>query len=92
MSAISSMEAIRYRFPASMPRTGEIGIGPEAGTTYTLGIFGETDALLRTVTGLTGTSYTYLAADEQADSGYVPARLNTSLRFELGVCGMDWSV
>lgn len=32
---------------------------------------------------LTGTSYTYLAADEQTDSGFTPARLNTALRFEL---------
>jgi len=56
-------------------------IGPEAGTTYTLRIYGETDTLLRTVTGLTGTSYTYLSADEQSDNGL--GRLSISLRFEL---------
>lgn len=42
-------------------------IGPEAGTTYTLRLYGETDTLLRTETGLTGTSYTW--TDEEADSG-----------------------
>jgi len=67
----------------SLNRQDEGNIGPEAGVTYTLRIYGETDVLLRTVTGLTGTGYIYLAADEQTDSGFVPARLNTSLRFEL---------
>ena len=42
-------------------------IGPEAGTTYTLRLYGEDDTLLRTETGLTGTSYTWTA--EAADSG-----------------------
>ncbi len=42
-------------------------IGPEPGTTYTLRLYGETDTLLRTETGLTGTSYAWTA--EQADSG-----------------------
>lgn len=42
-------------------------IGPEAGTTYNLRIYGETDTLLRDLSDV-GTSYTYLAADEQEDS------------------------
>ena len=42
-------------------------IGPETGTTYTLRLYGETGTLLRTETGLTGTSYAWTA--EQADSG-----------------------
>lgn len=42
-------------------------IGPETGTTYTLRLYGELDTLLRTETGLTGTSYTWSA--EEADSG-----------------------
>lgn len=42
-------------------------IGPEADTTYTLRLYGETNTLLRTVTGLTGTSYAF--ADELAISG-----------------------
>lgn len=44
-------------------------IGPEVGTTYSLAIYGETDNLLRTVTGLTGTTYTYKFSDELAESG-----------------------
>lgn len=55
--------------------------GPEAGVTSTLRIYGETGTLLRTVTGLTGTTYTYASVDEIADSGL--GRLNTSLRIEL---------
>ena len=42
-------------------------IGPETGVTYTLRLYGEVDTLLRTETGLTGTTYTW--ADEEADSG-----------------------
>lgn len=42
-------------------------IGPEPGTTYTLRLYGETDTLLRTASGLTGTSYTL--SSEEADSG-----------------------
>ena len=42
-------------------------IGPEPGTTYTLRLYGETDTLLRTEAGLTGTGYTWSA--EEADSG-----------------------
>lgn len=44
-------------------------IGPEAGTTYTVRIYGEANSLIRTVAAISGTSYTYSAADEQADSG-----------------------
>jgi hypothetical protein len=44
-------------------------IGPEAGTTYTLRIYGEANTLLRTESAIAGTSYTYTAANEQADSG-----------------------
>lgn len=58
-------------------------IGPEAGTTYTLKIYGDGGSLKRTVTDLAGTSYTYAEVDERADNG---SNLNASLRFEL------WSV
>jgi hypothetical protein len=39
-------------------------IGPEAGVTYTLKIYDAGNTLRRTETGLTGTSYTYIEADE----------------------------
>ena len=42
-------------------------IGPEPGTTYTLRLYNELAALVRTETGLTGTSYTWTT--EAADSG-----------------------
>lgn len=67
----------------TLNRQDEGNIGPESGVTYTLRIYGETGTLIRTVTGLTTTGYTYLMVDEQTDSGFVPARLNTSLRMEL---------
>lgn len=50
----------------------ETSIGPEAGTTYTLRLYGETDTLLRTESGLSGTSYTYTSSNEIADSGGTP--------------------
>lgn len=44
-------------------------IGPEAGVSYTLRLYNEEDLLKRTVTGLSGTSYTYSLVDEFADVG-----------------------
>lgn len=44
-------------------------IGPEAGTTYELGIYGESGSLLRSYAGLTGTSQEYSTADELSDTG-----------------------
>jgi len=58
-----------------------VSIGPETSVTYTLRIYGESNTLIRTETGLAGTGYTYASADEISDSGL--GRLNTSLRFEL---------
>lgn len=54
---------------------------PEPGTTYEITIWDETGALARTVTALTGTSWTYLEADEIADLGL--GRLNTHLKIRL---------
>jgi hypothetical protein len=56
-------------------------IGPEAGVTYTLRIYGEAGSLRRTYSGLTGTSQTYTQADDTADSGL--GRPNAALRIEL---------
>ncbi len=47
--------------------TTQASIGPESGTTYTLRIYGESNVLLKTVTGMTGTSYAF--SDEMAVSG-----------------------
>lgn len=59
-------------------------IGPEAGTTYTLRINDENDALVRTETGLTGETYTYQEADEISDCGIGSGQpLNSKLRFRL---------
>lgn len=44
-------------------------IGPEVGTSYKVSIFGETDSLLREVSGVTGTTYEYTLADEINDVG-----------------------
>lgn len=56
-------------------------IGPEAGTTYTLRIYGENNTLVHTEAGLTGTSYTYPTATEQSESGL--GRINDHVRLEL---------
>lgn len=59
----------------------EGNIGPEAGTTYTVRIYNENDALQKTVTGIVTTAWTYLAADEATDSGL--GRINGKFRVEL---------
>lgn len=43
-------------------------VGPEAGVTYTLRLYDEADLLIRTETGLTGTSYTYTAELSDRDA------------------------
>jgi hypothetical protein len=59
----------------------EANIGPEAGTTYTIRVYGESGALRKTVTGITTTSWSYLVADEVTDSGL--GRLNGKLKIEV---------
>lgn len=45
----------------------EASIGPETGTTYEIRVYRSTGALVRTVTGLTGTSWDYTLAEAAAD-------------------------
>jgi hypothetical protein len=52
----------------------------EAGASFTLKIYNQSNTLIRTETGLTGTSYTYTQATETADNG---GSLAASLKFEL---------
>lgn len=54
----------------------------DSGVTYTLRLYDENDVLVRTETGLTGKTYTWTSADEEADSG-LTGRLNNTVRFEL---------
>lgn len=49
----------------------------EAGTTYTLRFYGEADTLLHTVTGLTGTTYTW--STEETDAGRLQGRVRVEL-------------
>ena len=56
----------------------EGNIGPEAGTTYTL-VMKSGVTTLRTVTGITGTSYTYTNAFEIADAGILQSELTVEL-------------
>ncbi len=59
-------------------------IGPEASTTYTLRIYGETSNLLRTEVGITANTYLYDLATEVADSWPAQTgRRNETLSFEL---------
>lgn len=51
---------------------GEDGIAAEAGTTYVARIYDASDALLRTISGITGTSWTYAFSDAQTD---IPGRV-----------------
>lgn len=54
---------------------------PESSTTYTLQIYKETGALLRSVTGLIATTYTYTNAQEIIDNGGALAGALTFLLF-----------
>ena len=54
---------------------------PEAGTEYTLKIYGELDTLVHTESGITGKSYVYPTATEIAESGL--GRVNAHLRIQL---------
>ena len=47
----------------------ESDIGPEAGTTYTVRVYGELDTLVHTETGVIGTSWTYDLDTEGGESG-----------------------
>lgn len=73
-------------------------IGPEAGTTYTLRIYGENDVLGRTYAGLTGTSVSYDIEDEKTDfalpgsGGLVGDAYWTDVKLLLHMNGADGSV
>jgi hypothetical protein len=57
----------------------DASIGPEAGVTYTLRLYGEDGStLLRTVTGLSAANYTYLHDDEVADSDLLDGTITQS--------------
>jgi len=66
--ALSWAHRDRLAQTAYLVEQSEASIGPEAGVTYDLRIYGESDTLIHTETGLSGTSYTYPAATEGADS------------------------
>lgn len=46
----------------------ENSIGPEAGTSYTVRVYGETNSLVHTESGISGTTWTYTQTAEQNDS------------------------
>lgn len=77
----------RLKIDAIVAHDDATSYGPEQDQTYTLEIYSELNVLVRTVTGLTGTSYTYTEGNERADCGLGGSDpLNATLRFRL------WSV
>src|SRR5690606_18286324 len=71
-----------------------LSIGPEDGVTYTLRIY-DGESLVRTETGLSGTSYTYESTDELLDGGpFNPIRFTLhAVRDGLeSLQGHDWTV
>jgi hypothetical protein len=89
-SSFSGQPTISWTHRDRTQQTSEIvehsaaSIGPETSVTYTLKIYDENNSLIRTESGLTGTSYTYSQSDEISDSGLGTGDpLNTSLRFVL---------
>ncbi|WP_333661048.1 phage tail protein [Acinetobacter sp.] len=57
----------------------EASLMPEDGTTYTIRIFDQDNVLCRTLTGLTGNSYTYPQADELVDCGGMQTHITVQL-------------
>lgn len=64
-------------------------IGPEASTTYSIKVYGESGSLVHTETGLTGTSWTYAQATEISESGL--GQLNSHLRIVLWAERSGWA-
>ena len=58
---------------------------PEPGTEYDVLVYGELGTLIHTEAGLTGAVWTYLEADEIAESGL--GRLNNHLRVKIRTWG-----
>src|SRR5690606_36924603 len=72
----------------------QTSIGPEDGTTYTVRIY-DGNSLVRTETGITGTSYTYESATEISDGGpFNPIRFTLhAVRDGVeSLQGHDWTV
>jgi len=72
---------------AYLVEQNEASIGPEGGTTYNLRLYSELDALLRSETGLSGTSYTWSTELDDvaalgADGDIYWASVVSLLRFE----------
>lgn len=59
--------------------TAAASVGPEAGTTYTVKVYGTTGTLIHTEAGLTGTSWTYTQAAETSDAGAYQSTLRVTL-------------
>lgn len=76
---IEWVERNRLTQDSNLLAQDESSITPEAGTTYTIKIYDQDEILVRTLTGLTGASYTYTVVDELADCGGE----QTHLRIEL---------
>lgn len=57
----------------------EASLSPEADTTYKIKIYDQNDVLCRTVTDITGTSYTYPLDDELADCGGIQTHIRVEL-------------
>ncbi|AUM00582.1 phage tail protein [Rhodocyclaceae bacterium] len=64
---------------AYLVRQDEGGIGPEPGTSYTVRLRDRHGALVRSTTGLTGTTWTWTVADAAADAGAAGDRVTLEI-------------
>jgi len=74
---------------AYLVEQSEASIGPEAGTTYTLRVYGEDDSLLRTESALSGTSHNYTTSNELTDVGGVGDSFWSNVRCLLHLNGSN---
>jgi len=74
-------QSVDYEQPIAQTITG---ITSESGVTYGIRIYDESNVLCRTLTGLTGTSYTYSISEEMTDCGSPQAHLTMEIYSERG--------
>lgn len=68
---------------------GEATIGPEVGTTYTVEVLNSTGTVIKTVTGISGTSWSYSVAEARTDIGIAAGLVQVSLRLKSVRAGLD---
>lgn len=68
---------------------GEASVGPEAGTTYTVEVVNDAGTVVKTVSGISGTSWSYGVNEARADLGVVGGDVSATVRLKAVRDGLD---